>query len=265
MKSGYTLNSNHRDWHYLTDLIIQEARAGLRAEATRGYLGVMWWVIEPVLYMTVFYIAFAHVLGRGDENYVTFLLTGLIMWKWFHATLSIGSNSLVANAGLMNQIYVPKIVFPLTTVAVNTFKFVFILVILLVFLQFTSAVVSRAWLLLPVLMGIQLLLIAAITCLLAAVIPFFPDLKGIFDNVLMMLLFLSGVFYDIGNLPAGMKGYMMLNPMAVMIAMYRKVLLYGTPPDWLPLTGVVLFSAGVLILAVWILRRFDRVYPKIVV
>jgi lipopolysaccharide transport system permease protein len=256
--------SNHRDWHYLTDLIVQEAKAGLRAEASRGYLGVLWWVIEPVMYMSVFYIAFAHLLHRGDENYVTFLLTGLIAWKWFHATLNTGANSLVANAGLMNQIYVPKIVFPLTNVAVNTFKFLFILAILLLFLQFTSAGVTRVWLLLPVLVATQLLLISAVTSLLAAIMPFFPDLKAIFDNVLMMLLFLSGVFYDIARLPANMQEALMLNPMAVLIVMYRKVLLSGSPPDWLQLAGVLSFSVVILLLAMWLLRRFDRVYPKIV-
>ena len=114
-----SIYSNHRGWHYLTDLIIQKARAGLRAEASRGYLGVLWWVIEPVMYMSVFYVAFAHLLKRGDENFVIFLLVGLIVWKWFHATLSTGGNSLMVSAGLMNQIYVPKIIFPLTKHSFN--------------------------------------------------------------------------------------------------------------------------------------------------
>jgi len=256
--------SNHRDWRYLTDLIVQKARAGLRAEASRGYLGVLWWVIEPVMYMIVFYVAFAHVLHRGDENYVTFLLTGLIAWKWFHATLNTGANSLMANAGLMNQIYVPKIIFPLTYVAVNTFKFFIILALLLCFLQFTPVTVSWTWLLLPILVLTQLLLITSLSSLLASVMPFFPDLKVIFDNVLMMLFFLSGIFFDIAKLPEKVQGYLMLNPMAALITMYRQVLLKGVPPDWVQLLWVLTFSAVVMALAVWLFRRFDRVYPKII-
>jgi lipopolysaccharide transport system permease protein len=260
-----SIGSNYRDWHYLVDLIIQKARAGLRAEASRGYLGVLWWVIEPVMYMSVFYIAFAHLLHRGDDNYVTFLLTGLIVWKWFHATLTTGSNSLMDSAGLLNQIYVPKIVFPLTIVAVNTFKFLFILIILVVFLQFSTAGVTAAWLLLPVLVFTQLLLIAALSSLLAALMPFFPDLKMIFDNILMMLLFLSGVFFDIAKLPENLQGYLLINPMAALIAMYRRVLLQGLPPDWGQMAWIVAFSAVTMALAVWVLRRFDRIYPKIIV
>ena len=142
--------SNSRDKRYLADLIMQKARAGLRAEASRGYLGVLWWVLEPVMYMSVLYVAFAHLLNRGDENFVIFLLTGLIVWKWFHATINTGANSLMVHAGLMNQIYVPKIVFPLTNVTVNTFKFLVILSLLLCFLQFTPARVTWTWILLPV-------------------------------------------------------------------------------------------------------------------
>ncbi len=248
----------------MSDLVIQKARAGLRAEASRGYLGVLWWIIEPIMYMSVFYVAFAHLLNRGDESYVIFLLTGLIVWKWFHATISGGANSLAANAGLMNQVYIPKIVFPLTSIAVNFFKFLIILLLLLIFLQFTSAKVTWAWLLLPVLVLTQLALITAVTSLLAAVIPFFPDLRAILDNVLMMLLFLSGIFYDIDKLPESFKGYLTLNPMAPLIAMYRKVLLEGVPPDWHQVMGIFAFSAVVMLVALWFFRRFDRIYPKIV-
>lgn len=265
MKNNHTLHSNYRDWRYLTDLIFQKTVAGLRAEASRGYLGILWWVLEPLLYMTVFYIAFAHILDRGDENFVVFLLTGLIVWKWFHASLGGGANSLMANAGLMNQVYVPKIIFPLTTVAINTFKFLIILFLFLVFLYFTSAEVTWTWILVPVLVLSQLLLIVAVTSLLAAVMPFFPDMKVILDNILMMLLFLSGIFYDVTKaVPEKFQVYFFLNPMADLIMMYRQVLLDGVPPDWRHLFGILFFSMATMILAVWLLRRFDRVYPKIV-
>jgi lipopolysaccharide transport system permease protein len=249
---------------YLIDLVLQEARAGLRAEASRGYLGVLWWGIEPVMYMGVFYFVFAHMYQRGDENYVMFLLTGMVVWKWFQATLNTGANSLMANAGLMNLVYLPKIVFPLTNIAVNTFKFLIVIFLFLIFLIFTDIQPSLTWMLLPVLILTQLLLIMSVTCLLAALTPFFPDLRAILDNILLMLFFLSGVFFDISQLPASIKGYLMLNPMAALITMYRKVLIKGLPPDWNQLMLVVLFSISVMLLAVWIFRHFDRVYPKII-
>lgn len=256
--------SRARDWRYFLDLVVQNARAGLRAEASRGYMGVLWWIIEPVMYMFIFYFVFAHLFRRGDENFVLFLLTGLIAWKWFQTTVSTGSNSLMVNASLMNQVYLPKIVFPFTAIATNTFKFLIILSLLLIFLQITSTRPSWAWFLLPVLIFTQMLLIAAVTCLLAAIMPFFPDLRVILDNILMMFFFLSGIFFDISRMPESIQGYFWLNPMATLIGMYRKLLLEGVAPDWQQLALVTAFSVLIMLLAVWLFQRFDRVYPKII-
>jgi lipopolysaccharide transport system permease protein len=249
---------------YFIDLVYQNARAGLRAEASRGFLGMLWWVIEPVVYMGVFYIIFAHIYQRGDENYVVFLLTGLISWKWFQATINTGANSLIAGAGLMNQVYLPKIIFPLTNITVNTFKFFLILLLFLIFLQFTAVQPSWNWFLLPALVLTQLLLITAITCFLAAVMPFFPDLKVILNNVLTMVFFLSGIFFDINRLPESFQHYLLLNPLAVLISMYRQLLLRGLLPDWYQLLMIFLFSLSLLLFAIAIYKRFERTYPKIV-
>ena len=249
---------------HLMELVIQKSIAGLRAEASRGYLGVLWWVIEPVTYMTIFYFAFAHLFHRGDENFIMFLLTGLITWKWFATTFNTGANSLIANVGLMNQVYLPKIIFPLTGIAINTFKFLIILIILIIILQFTSAKVTWAWTLLPVLVLSQLLMIVAVTSLLAAIMPFFPDLRVILDNILMMIFFLSGIFFDISRLPDSVQGYFWLNPMALLVTMYRKLLLDGVPPDLEQLLLITSSSLAILVLAVWLFRRFDRIYPKII-
>ena len=64
---------NHK--HFI-QLVLQNTWAGLRAEASRGFMGMLWWVLEPVIYMGVFYIVFAHVYQRGDKDYVVFYLPG---------------------------------------------------------------------------------------------------------------------------------------------------------------------------------------------
>ena len=249
---------------YYFELVLQKAKADLRTEAARGYLGVLWWIIEPIMYMGAFYIVFAHLYRRGDDSFVMFLLTGLIAWKWFHSTVSVGSNSLMVNVNLMNHVYLPKIVFPLTTITVNTIKFLIILSLFLLFLQFGAEKASWDWILLPGIIFVQLLLIVAVTSFFSAIVPFFPDFRVILENVLLMLFFLSGVFFDITTLPAQAQKYLYLNPMAVLIANYRKVLLQGVTPDWQGLMLVILFSLLVLCLSVWLFRRYDRIYPKVI-
>jgi lipopolysaccharide transport system permease protein len=79
-----------------------------------------------------------------------------------------------------------------------------------------------------------------------------------------LLLFLSGLFYDIGTFPDEIQVYFRLNPMATLIENYRLVLLDGELPRWLDLGAVALISGLGIWLAASLLVRYDRHYPRIV-
>jgi len=249
--------------HYFS-LIAQKSAADLISEARRGYLGILWWIIEPVIYMSVFYLIFVVVLDRGGEDRVAFLLTGLVVWKWFVSSIPQCANCISANIGLIRQVYIPKHVFPAMVVMTSTTKFLIILVLLIAFLIIAGKSPSAAWLSLPVLIGVQLLVTLAIGSVLSAIVPFIPDLKLIVDNGMILLFFLSGVFFDISSASPEIKSYLYLNPMVLIIENYRKVLLDGVWPDWSMLGTVLSISLGGLALGWYLLRRFDRTYVKVI-
>jgi lipopolysaccharide transport system permease protein len=109
-----------------------------------------------------------------------------------------------------------------------------------------------------------LFFIVAVACLFAAIMPFFPDLRVILENGMLMIFFLSGIFFDMTKLPESVQTYLWLNPMAVIINTYRKILLKGMLPDWHQLLFVLSFSFVILLLALYLYHRFDRIYPKII-
>ncbi|MCB1756284.1 MAG: ABC transporter permease, partial [Gammaproteobacteria bacterium] len=84
--------------------------------------------------MLAFYIVFELGLRQGEENYLAFLLTGLILWKWFASTITTSSGIINANRGLLNQVYLPKWIFPLTVVIGNTSKLLISCTVLILFL-----------------------------------------------------------------------------------------------------------------------------------
>jgi lipopolysaccharide transport system permease protein len=167
------------------------------------------------------------------------------------------------NAGLIQQIYVPKYLFPLIQILGNSFKFLIVLVMLLIFLLIIGKTPSWSWLaLVPVVLS-QLMLITAIGFLLAAIIPFAQDLKQVVDNVLMLMMFMSGIFFSADRVPESMRFAFELNPMVLLIAAYRDILLYGFWPNWGKLGYVWLVAFPVILLAIAIFRRFERHYPKL--
>lgn len=254
-----------RKFNNYLELILYKAYADLKAEASRGYLGTLWWVLEPMLYLAVFYVLFAIIRHQGEGDFVAFLLVGLIAWKWFASTVIQGSKSVANGAGLMQQVYLPKYIFPGVVAVTNSVKFLIVLTIMLVFLVFYGIPPVLEWFSLPALVIVQFILMLAISSVLAAVLPFLPDLRQLIDNALVLLFFLSGVIFDISRAPEGIKAYLYLNPMVAMIENYRAVLIKGKIPDWSVLFIILALSVAGLVLAMWLFRRYDRVYPKVIV
>lgn len=245
------------------DIILFKTWADLRAEASRAYIGFLWWFLEPVLYMAAFYLIFGLGLRMGGEGFIYFLLCGLVPWKWFSSTLANGSKAIEAGAGMIHQVYLPKIVLPTIVVLINTAKFVLILPIFLVFLIASGYEASAGWLGILPLVLLQLALIWSLTAFCSALVPFIPDLRYVIDNGLLLLLFLSGVFFSIDEMGEPIRGLLNLNPMAILIEGWRSVLLEGVMPDARGIAYLVLFSLVFGGLSTWLLKLFDRRYPKV--
>lgn len=247
------------------ELILYKAIADLRAEAARTYVGMLWWVLDPIIFMAIFYLVFAVLLHGGTQNYVQFLLIGLIPWRWFQSTVMHGANAIASGQDLMRQVYLPKVIFPLVVVLSDLFKFMVVLVLILAFLWSSGFPPNSAYLALPLVLILELLLIMGLAQLLAALVPFLPDLMIAIDHVLQLLFFLSGIFFDASRIPEAFRLYFYLNPMAALIASYRSILLHGQWPSMNMLLWVTLLSLATNLVAWRVLRHCDRLYPKLVV
>lgn len=247
------------------ELIWYKGLADLHAEAARAYVGFIWWVLEPLLYMVAFYVAFGMGLrGSGGGAVALSLLCGLVPWKWFASSVQNGSGIIQANSGLIMQVYLPKYVLPGMVMVTNGIKFLIILGLLMLGVAVTRGV-SPAWLALPVLVLVEMLLALAVSTLVAAIVPLLPDLDLVISNGLIVLMFMSGIFQDVSKLPPKLAAVLDLNPMVHVIRGFRSVLLERRWPDWMALGEVTLLSLAVYALALALMRRYDRIYPKLLV
>lgn len=245
------------------EFILYRALAEVRADNSKAFLGLLWWIVEPILYMLAFYVVFGLVFQRGGENFIPFLLCGLVIWKWFASSVQNASTSITSNMGLIYQVYLPKVVFPVVAVVTSTLRFSFVFFILLLFLLANDAPVTSAWLIdLPLLLSLQIAFMLGLAMTLAAIVPFIPDLKFLIDNGLLILFFLSGIFFRLDTIPESLRLYFDLNPVAVIIHGYREILISGNQLNWLTMLPVVIMSFCMLALGGILLRRWDRVYAK---
>lgn len=244
-------------------LILYQTYADLRTEARRTYAGFGWWFVEPLLHMAVYYLVFAVLMQRGEENFVPFLLIGLVTWRWFHVSLMQGGMAISSNKRLMQQLYMPKVIFPSVSMLSNAIKFGFTLAMLLFFLWAYGLLPTVHYLALPALLTVQMLLIMGCTYIAASLMPLLPDLRIMLDNALRAVMFVSGLFFSGDIVPEALKPWFYANPMAVLLESYRDVLLHGQWPHWERLSWIVLASLLAIALGRKLLRHFDYSYAKV--
>ncbi|MBL0699762.1 MAG: ABC transporter permease [Desulfosarcina sp.] len=246
-----------------SDLILVKVAANLRSETSGNYLGYLWWIFEPALRMLVYYLVFGFLLRRGTDDYVLFLLTGLIPCIWFTRSVAGSMISIIQGKGLMMQVHLPKIILPTIRICQDAVKETVVIILLFIFLLLYGVSPSLPWFALPVMFVTEFLLIAASAYIISAVIPFFPDLRIIVPVGLQMIMFCSGTFYSIDMIPAQYHRLFLMNPVASLLHNYRNILLYNQWPDW---NSLLFITAGslVAIYVMWLVfRRLDHFYPRI--
>ena len=248
---------------HATHVIWYRAFAELRAEATRTYAGYLWWVIQPLLMFGVYYIAFSYVLQARQDDFAIFLFTGIVLWQWFSVSVQRCAGSLITSKSLMLQVNLHKSVFPFSIMLVNSVKFLVTLGILMVVLLIAGYTPGWTWTVLPLLLLVELLVIAGFGCFSAMLSPFVPDFQHILATVLQLAFFVSGIIYDLALLPERLQRVLALNPMAAVIEQTRNVLMHDTIPDPMKLLIPIASGGLMLLLSFALLHRFDKVYPKI--
>ncbi len=247
----------------LLDLIWTKAVFNLRSEDHHNYLSYVWWILEPLIHMAIYYLVFGYLLQRGGENYPVFLLTGLIPWMWFMKAVSSSSNSIIAGQHLLLQVDLPSIVFPLVSLIQATLKQIPVFCLLFAFLWLHDITPSASWWALFPVIIVQILLTIAFASMVAAVVPFMRDLTYLVPTGLTLLMFLSGIFYDYRMVPAEWQSAFLLNPIAFLLQCYRDIFIGNSIPDLQTLSWWGIGSAAACIALVFVYKRLRYVYPRV--
>jgi len=248
---------------HLLELILFSTYAELRAERARSYLGLLWWIIEPAMNMAVYYLVFAVVLRTSQPDYIPFLLVGLTLWQWFKSCVSHGSYAIWQGLPLIRQVKVPVQMFPSVQILADTVKFLFILALLLVILWGYGYPPNRTYLALPVLLLVELVFAAGAAYVVAAVMPFVPDLRFVIEQVLTVMMFLSGIVFSLDAVPDAARPWFALNPVAVLVDAGRGILMHERWPDWLALGRIALISLALYAFGALLIRRWTTRYVKL--
>jgi len=237
-------------------LVDVQAQMQLKADASRFSLGFLWWFLEPLMWVFVFFVVFNLILhsDRRSGDFLLFLACGKFAYIWFSKSVVQASTSIVRSEGLIGKVNVPKAMFPLASVHEGMYRQASIYLLLFAVLAISGIGPSLHWLWMLPIAVVMYLMICACSLAAAFVVCMLRDFQKIVPLFMTFLLFTSGIFWDVHDIGSKEKTQLLLNlnPMAFILDAHRQVLMYHHNPDighlaWIGL-GALACTAGMLLL-----------------
>jgi lipopolysaccharide transport system permease protein len=252
-------------WRY-RELLGFLAWRDIKVRYKQTTLGVLWALIQPAVTLAVFTFIFGKLasMPSGNVPYPLLVLCGLLPWQLFAAAFSNASGSLVANTHLISKVYFPRLIVPLSSVAVALIDFCVVLVLLATLCLWWQFVPDWRIVLLPLFIVLTLVTAIGTGLWLTALTVKYRDFRFVVPFLLQVGLFLSPVGFSSTNLPNWRFLYS-LNPMVGAIDGFRWCLLRGEPAiDPLNLGVSVGMAVVLLASGIWYFRRTERTFADII-
>ena len=210
------------------ELLVGMTRKELKIKYKNSILGFAWSLLNPLLYLVVFYIAFVKILGSGVPEFPIFLLSGLLVWNLFSTALGAACSSVVANAGLVKKVAFPREILPLA--AVGSMLVHFFLQSLVLFSVIAILLRPVAWeyvALLPLALVALLLLTGALGIFLSATNVYLRDTQHFLELALLAWFWVTPIVYGfmtIGRRESLFSKLYMLNPVTPIVLIFQRAL-----------------------------------------
>jgi lipopolysaccharide transport system permease protein len=215
------------------ELLFFLAWRDIKARYKQSIVGAGWAIIQPLMSMIVFSVffgRFAKIPSDGNP-YPIFVYAGLLPWTFFATAVSSSGLSFVNNMNLLTKVYFPRILVPISALAVATVDFCIAFVIYLVLMAAYAVAPGWSFLMVPVLVAATMIAALGSGLALAVLTVRFRDTKSIIPFLMQLWMYATPVVYPISIVPERFQWMLALNPMAGVISGFRGALL-NQPIAW---------------------------------
>jgi lipopolysaccharide transport system permease protein len=237
-------------WAYRELLVVLTMR-DIKVRYKQTVLGVAWAILQPFTTMVVFTIFFGHLAKMPSDGYPypVFVYSALLPWTFFANAITNSSNSLVGSAHLINKVYFPRLIIPLSSVGAGLIDFVTASSILLALMLFYGVGWSLNLLMAPVLLAEVMFIAVGVGICLSALTVTYRDFRYVVPFMIQVWMFVTPIIYPSSLIPTQWRWLVYLNPMSGLIENFRAVFL-GRAFDYIGLgisTGIAisLFIVGI--------------------
>lgn len=200
-------------------------KKGIRLKYRRSYLGILWSLLEPLLTMIVLTIVFGTLMGEKSKSFPVYILSGRLLYGFFSQSTTAALKSIRANSSIIKKVYVPKLLYPISSILFNYIIFLISLVVLaavsIVLGVFPTIYLVQA---IPALL-VLLLLSMGCGLILSTVGVFFRDMEYLWTVALMLIMYTCAIFYRAEKLLDSKWSFVLkFNPLYCVIDNFRSAL-----------------------------------------
>ena len=256
-------------WRY-RDLFLVLAWRDISVRYKQTVLGILWAVIQPVATTVIFTFIFNRMakIESGDGTpYPLFLYAGQLLWQYFSGTLTNASNAMVANASLVQKVYFPRLILPVTAATTGLIDFAIGALIMAAMMIYYGIAPGLIGLLaLPVLVLTAVLCSMGVGLFMASLNVKYRDVRYALPFAINILMYVTPVIYPVTMLnghPWAKTAMLWLNPMSGVISNARAGLLGHSPFQW-DVLGIAFFVSSIyFIIGLYYFRSTERYFADI--
>ena len=253
-------------WSY-RELFYNFAWRNIKVRYKQTFLGVSWAILQPLVSMLIFTVFFGNLakIPSGTLPYPVFVLCGLVFWNFFSNAVSQASNSLVDNQHIIQKVYLPKIILPISSVITSTVDFLINLILLaIVLIIFKQTPSWNLLLVIPLAWVVSVIGATGIGLFLSALNVKYRDVRYALPFFIQMMIFVSPVIYGTNIVRDSNKLIMALNPMTGVIEAVRVSVAGLTSFNWQLITISVVSSFLVFFFGIFYFNKTERFFADIV-
>lgn len=208
-------------------LLWEFVKRDIKLKYRNSALGIVWSMLNPLLVMVVLTFIFSNIFKNSIPNFPVYCLSGRLLYDFFSQATNQSMVSITGKSSLIKKIYVPRYLYPLSRVISSFIIFLISLVPLIGIMLFTGVELNKMSLLILYPLIMLLFIGLGIGFMLSAINVFFRDLQHLYSVALLVVMYMSAIFYSPDIIDPKYIFVLQLNPIFSVISVFRDCILYG--------------------------------------
>ena len=225
----------------------------------RSVIGIGWTLLNPMLTSFVLWIVFSYIFGSklpGDQQYAPYLFAGILLNNFFSQGMLASAESIASNCAIFTKIYIPPQVFAISSAFASFINFLIGLIPLTIVVYISGTNLSWTFPLTILIASLMILLVSGLGLILSITFIRFDDTRNVVNVSLLMLLYLTPVFYPLSALSPRLQQIIGFNPMTSFLDCFRWAFSSNETATWGDWLYIGIVSVSVFYLGVYVFKKY---------